>query len=93
MAEMSCIAGVGGDVPQLLRTARSGRPVIALDGCALACARRCLERHAIPIARYYQLHQLGVRKRYHEDFDALQAHKVLASVMDDLARGARGHGL
>lgn len=34
-AEMSCIAGVGGDVPSLVRTATSGRPVIALDGCVL----------------------------------------------------------
>jgi len=33
MAEMSCIAGVGGDVPQLLKLAHSGRPIIALDGC------------------------------------------------------------
>ena len=31
-AEMSCIAGVGGDVPHLMKTARSGRPIIALDG-------------------------------------------------------------
>lgn len=93
VAEMSCIAGVGGDVPQLLRTARSGRPVVALDGCALACVRRCLERHDIPIARYYQLHELGVRKRYHEDFDAAQAQEVLATVVDDLARTSCGHGL
>jgi uncharacterized metal-binding protein len=32
VAEMSCIAGVGGDVPRLVRTATSGRPVVALDG-------------------------------------------------------------
>ena len=35
IAEMSCIAGVGGDVPSLVRTACSGRPLIALDGCPL----------------------------------------------------------
>jgi len=39
MAEMSCIAGVGGDVPQLLKLAHSGRPIIALDGCPLFASR------------------------------------------------------
>ena len=39
IAEMSCIAGIGGDVPSLLKTARSGRPIIALDGCPLVCVK------------------------------------------------------
>jgi uncharacterized metal-binding protein len=38
LAEMSCIAGVGGDILHLVSIARSGRPIIALDGCALHCA-------------------------------------------------------
>src|SRR5690606_2179578 len=32
-AEMSCIAGVGGGVTGLVRTAQAGRPILALDGC------------------------------------------------------------
>jgi uncharacterized metal-binding protein len=39
LAEMSYIAGVGGEVPRLTRIAKSGRPIIALDGCALACVK------------------------------------------------------
>lgn len=39
-AEMSCIAGVGGDVPSLLKLAHSGRPIIAIDGCPLVCAKK-----------------------------------------------------
>src|SRR5688500_12356149 len=30
VAEMSCIAGVGGDVPHLMKIARSGRSIVAL---------------------------------------------------------------
>src|SRR3990167_6054350 len=55
VAEMSCIAGVGGDVPSLVRTARSGRAIVALDGCALACVKSCLARHGVVADRYYQL--------------------------------------
>jgi len=84
VAEMSCIAGVGGDVPSLVRTARSGRPIIALDGCPLNCVQGCLARHGITAERHYQLQQYGVKKRRHEDFDPAQASAVLAQVQADL---------
>ena len=85
VAEMSCIAGVGGDVPSLVRTAHSGRPIIALDGCPLNCVQGCLSRHGIQAARHYQLQQYGVKKRRHEDFDPAQAQLVLDQVQADLA--------
>ena len=84
VAEMSCIAGVGGDVASLVKTAHSGRPIIALDGCALVCVKSSLERHGITATRHYQLQQYGVRKRQHEDFDPAQAQQVLAQVVGDL---------
>lgn len=83
-AEMSCIAGVGGDVPQLLKTLHTGRPIIALDGCPLVCVQSCLTRHGVQADRHYQLHQHGVKKRAHEDFDPKQAATVLAQVSADL---------
>ena len=80
-AEMSCIAGLGGDVRSLLRTANeavaSGRPIVAIDGCVLACARQTLARHAIVPTRHLELSSRGVRKRLHEDFDPEQAAGLL----------------
>ena len=35
IAEMSCIAGVGGNVKKLVKTAQSGRKIIVIDGCPL----------------------------------------------------------
>lgn len=84
LAEMSCIAGVGGDVPALLKTAHSGRPIMALDGCPLACVKNSLARHGIEPARHYQLDRYGVKKRPHEDFDPEQACAVLEQVSADL---------
>ena len=84
VAEMSCIAGVGGDVPHLVKVAHSGRPIIALDGCPLVCVKSSLARHGITPDRHYQLQQYGVKKRQHEDFDAPQAALVLAQVQADL---------
>ena len=68
----------------LVKTAHSGRPIIALDGCALVCVKSSLERHGITATRHYQLQQYGVRKRQHEDFDPAQAQQVLDQVVGDL---------
>jgi uncharacterized metal-binding protein len=84
VAEMSCIAGVGGDVPYLLKIANSGRPIVALDGCPLVCVKSCLSRHGIEADRHYQLNQYGVKKRYHADFDLDEAEAVITQVMTDL---------
>ncbi|WP_310566359.1 putative zinc-binding protein [Hydrogenophaga sp.] len=86
LAEMSCIAGVGGDVPQLLKTAQSGRQIVVLDGCPLECARHCLQRHGIAPTQHHQLQIYGVRRRLHEDFDPEQAEAVLFRVRSDLQK-------
>lgn len=84
VAEMSCIAGVGGDVPKLVKLAKSGRPIVALDGCPLVCVQSSLARHGITPARHYLLHEYGVKKRNHQDFDPTQAAEVLERVQSDL---------
>lgn len=83
-AEMSCIAGVGGDVASLLKTAHSGRPIVVIDGCPLECAKKCLERHGIGVDEHIQLAEQGVRKRYHQDFDSEQAEQVISMVADTI---------
>jgi uncharacterized metal-binding protein len=85
VAQMSCIAGVGGDVPHLLKIAKSGRPIIALDGCPLACTKSTLARHDIEPQHYHQFNDYGVKKRYHADFDAQQAEQVIETVIAALA--------
>ncbi|MCB1967386.1 hypothetical protein CDO44_03055 [Pigmentiphaga sp. NML080357] len=47
LAEMSCIAGVGGGVPALVKTATSGRPILALDGFEHLDVLLGLRRHPL----------------------------------------------
>jgi uncharacterized metal-binding protein len=79
-AEMSCISGVGGNVQHLVNIARSGRPILALDGCPLACTIHCLAQRGISADYHLQLHKLGVKKKYHSDFDLEQANRIAADV-------------
>ncbi|MFZ2299364.1 MAG: putative zinc-binding protein [Aquabacterium sp.] len=87
-AEMSCIAGVGGHVPKLVRTAQDaveqGRPIVAIDGCALACVRASLAQHGLSPTVHIQLAQRGVKKAYRTDFDAEQAHALLSELREQV---------
>ena len=76
LAEMSCIAGVGGDVRSLLKTAKSDRQVLVLDGCPLHCAQKALERHEITATTHLDLSTFGVKKRYHEDASCEERERV-----------------
>lgn len=84
IAEMSCIAGVGGDVKSLVRVAKSGRPIVALDGCPIQCVKQILKRQNLVADRHYDLSEMGVKKQYHEDFDPRQAEQVLREIQEDL---------
>ncbi len=90
VAEMSCIAGLGGDVKPLLRLAQraaaSGRTVLAIDGCALECVRHSLARHGLAPTLQVRLHELGVRKVQHGEFDPAQAAELLRHCRGLLSR-------
>ncbi|QPF74014.1 zinc-binding protein [Roseateles sp. DAIF2] len=90
LAEMSCIAGVGGNVRSLVRraheAAKSGRGIIAIDGCVLACVKGCLAERGIMPTRHVLLAESGVAKRYRTDFDAAQADHVYADLATQVKR-------
>ena len=88
VAEMSCIAGVGGGVAPLVRLARSGRAIVAIDGCALACTRACLARQGVEPTHHVLLPDLGVRKKYHTDPDQGQIPAIVHAVAGLLAQPA-----
>jgi len=91
-AEMSCIAGVGGGVAGLVRTARSGRAIVALDGCVLHCVKACLANAGVQADLHVTLSDHGVRKRRHADFDAAEAASVYTASVLPAVRALRTAG-
>jgi uncharacterized metal-binding protein len=61
-AEMSCLAGIGGQVKSLLNKARNAESILVIDGCPLNCARHTLERAGFQNFRHLELQRLGLRK-------------------------------
>lgn len=84
MAEMSCIAGVGGNVKKLVRTACSGRPIIAIDGCPLSCAKSCLANHHIIPTHHIRLDTLGVPKNANEDWLTHETEIRMLGIVTDI---------
>ncbi len=72
LAEMSCIAGVGGNVKPLVKKALSGKPIIAIDGCKLHCAKACLNQINIKPDIHITLTDFDLKKRFHEDCDEIE---------------------
>ena len=81
LAEMSCIVGVGGHVAPLVDKARSGRRIIALDGCPLQCVQACLRQHDLVADVHVILNQLGLRKRFGVDCGEPEMELVFSRVM------------
>ena len=85
LAEMSCIAGVGGDVRALVRKATSGQPVVIIDGCPLSCSETVLAARGITPGRAVRLHERGLKKRRHVDFDDERREAVFREVLAEIA--------
>lgn len=87
LAEMSCIAGVGGNVRSLVKTARSGRKIMVMDGCSLHCAKLCLDRCGVPINVHIDLSKAGVKKRFHRDATPEEEQHVWENtILPEIAR-------
>lgn len=87
---MSCISGVGGGVPALVKLAQSGRPILALDGCPLACCQACLAQAGVVADRHVVLSELAIRKRHGRECTADEHQQAAHAVRAALAQLAGG---
>jgi uncharacterized metal-binding protein len=90
IAEMSCIAGVVGKVGPMLDMAKSGRPIIAIDGCGLSCTKACLEASDLKADYYYQISDLGFEKRSKWDDSLTENTIAMKSIYEQLIEAGIG---
>lgn len=84
VAEMSCIAGIGGGVTPLVEKAKSADIIIGIDGCPLRCVEHCLKREGIKSTFHYDLSKSGVIKKRHQTFDLNEAKRTEFHITRDL---------
>jgi uncharacterized metal-binding protein len=90
IAEMSCIAGVVGKVGPIRELAKSGRPIIAIDGCDLSCTKACLESSDLKADYYYQISDLGFEKRSKWDDSLTENSIAMKSIYEQLFEAGIG---
>ncbi len=62
VGKMFCLAGVGGRVSGIMKTTEAADKILAIDGCALDCARNCLEQAGFTKFEHLQLADIGLEK-------------------------------
>ncbi len=71
-------------VKTLLTAIEKGRPVVAIDGCVLACVRSSLACHDVEPTVSHELQHYQVKKVKHGEFDPDQAAEVTEIVKASL---------
>lgn len=84
IAEMSCIAGVGGKIKSLVKVAQSGRPVLALDGCPLNCVRQTLATVNVIPTWHIEVTSFGYKKAQQQDCTLNAAYELLQHIQGEL---------
>ena len=59
---MSCLAGVGSHTQKYIDGALNSSRVVAIDGCAVACAKKTLEHAGIPVMQWICVTDYGIKK-------------------------------
>jgi uncharacterized metal-binding protein len=62
VAQMSCLAGIGGRVKSLVAKAESAGRILVIDGCPLACGRQTLQLAGFKQIEHLRLQDIGLRK-------------------------------
>jgi uncharacterized metal-binding protein len=59
---MYCLAGIGGQLSGFVQSARDAAAMVAIDGCAVGCARAILKLAEVPLKHYVVLTDEGIEK-------------------------------
>lgn len=81
LAKMSCIAGVGAGVPSLLKVAKSAEKILVLDGCPIACAKKCLENQSIAFDKHFILTEFEIKKIDGEDVNEKEFRRIYQQII------------
>ena len=90
IAEMSCISGVIGKVQPIVDIAKSGRPIIAIDGCSLNCTKACLDACDLLPEHHFEIGSMGFEKRSKWDDSLVENSIAMKNVYDELLKSGYG---
>ena len=88
-AKFFCLAGVGGHISGMVASVKGSDRVLALDGCPVACAKKCLDEAGIEGYEYLVVTELGIEKNHTFDLNSIHIEAALSSAREKLGAPAR----
>ena len=85
VAGFFCLAGVGGHIKGMVKSAKEAGLMIAIDGCPVQCAAKTLQHADIEPAIQVIVTELGIEKSPDLDPDKNACTRVVAKVKEELA--------
>jgi uncharacterized metal-binding protein len=71
-----CLAGIGGHVAGMIESTKAGKVLVAIDGCAVSCAKKTLEHAGFRIDEHVQVSELGIEKNHDLNLNPADISKV-----------------
>jgi uncharacterized metal-binding protein len=82
VAQMYCLAGIGGDVSGIVKTTEAADAVLVIDGCSVNCGKKTLQRAGFQRLKNICITDLGFRK------GETEVNAAAAAVVAEAARGS-----
>lgn len=90
LANMYCLAGIGGHVGGMVDSAAHADHCIAIDGCSVACARKTLEHAGIRVKRAVVVTALGIEKNHDFQWSEEEIEKIVQTAQEGMPVAAIG---
>ncbi len=78
--KMFCLAGIGGNLSSFIQSAKDVPAMVAIDGCAVGCAKAILANAQVPNPNHLVLTDLGIEKNKNFNLDAADVQTVKDAV-------------
>ncbi|AGB49155.1 hypothetical protein Metho_0913 [Methanomethylovorans hollandica DSM 15978] len=82
--KMMCTVGIGGGVPGIIKSTEGTDEIIAIDGCALVCAKKTLERAGFTVDKSIVITEFGMKKEGKLDLEETEVNDIIAKVENAL---------
>jgi len=88
LGKFFCLAGVGGHISGMVASAKGAQRVLVVDGCPVACGKKCMEEAGLEDYEYLVVTELGIDKNRDFNVPASDVEKALAAAEEKLGAPA-----
>lgn len=86
IGKMFCLAGIGGQLSGLVRSARDATMMVVIDGCEVGCAKAVLDQAQIPLKNYIVITDEGFEKNKDLSLERADIDRVKTAVEQVIGR-------